>query len=162
VMEQKSQAKITQPPRAVIVACLILVRVAPAWADDSPTDRDLQVGYCLGVGNVQLQGVPNAAAGIRSDLQARNRHFVLYLMSRGYLDMNTSRSTTMMAPIAQGEQDARDLVTIGTSCANQCVPNDSALPQLSQASQCFERCKSERFSSAKSNRIFNAAQTVPG
>jgi hypothetical protein len=146
-----------------LISLLIsLAAIASASAQtDAPTDRDLQAGYCVGVGNIQLQALQGAdpiTAVARSTIQARRQHYMKYLSARGYIGDSASRSHLLVPAIAQGEEDGQEFMSVGDLCANRCTPQDQSKVDIAAVSQCFRNCKAQRMTEAKSNRI-TACQT---
>ena len=151
--------------RSVVAAALIaLAIIHGARADDAPTDRDLQVAYCVGSGRaclqaqeaVQTKGDPVAEQlkqKFETDLKARDRHYLLYLMSRGYFDSPGPRTGMVEPAMVQGEEDTREDISTAYSCASQCAPSDQSKVRMEAASRCFKTCKATHMSEAKASRI---------
>jgi len=137
----------------VATVLIILATIHCARAADAPTDRDLQVGYCVGVGKVQLEkmqvtGSP-AIDQMMADARARNQHYILYLTSRGYVGATGPRMRMLLPAMGRGEADVHEIINVGNLCVSQC----KSAATLAAASQCYKKCQAQHMSEAKTRRI---------
>ena len=142
-----------------VVVMLFCLLAPTASADDHPTARDLEVAYCDGVADAALDSAwaeTSAFPDLHDALVKRRKHFLSYLMSRGYFDRKDIPS--LISAITQGRADWQSTYAALGQCEKECplrpVPTDQyqSSKAFDDMQACARACE-ERLTNGKSEKL---------